>query len=152
MADWCNFDWFWVPSLKLSWAIRRSALISCRCVILRPTNYWQFTLLRLSQIAVFADALFFVMRAVGLQSYHFYHNVSYFSHHYPCANRKRRKLGDSWLATEVESHRKNHVPLNSLCLRAILMLLMKSIGDPKVTLHQWNIRFAYHSAYWTTAF
>ena len=36
-------------------------MISCRCVIL--ANYWQFTLVRLSQKAVFADALFFLMRA-----------------------------------------------------------------------------------------
>ena len=37
-------------------------MMLCRCVIL--ANYWQFTLVRLPQKAIFADALFFLMRAV----------------------------------------------------------------------------------------
>ena len=45
-------------------------MILCRCAIL--ANYCQFTLLRLSQHAGFADALFFLMRAelVSMEEYH----------------------------------------------------------------------------------
>ena len=62
MADWCNFDRFCVliPKTILG-SLMVNVMISCRCVIL--TNYWQFTLVRLSQKAVSADALFFLMRA-----------------------------------------------------------------------------------------
>jgi len=60
VADWCTFDRFVVliPKTILG-SLTVSVMISCRCVIL--TNYWQFTRLRLSQTAVFADALFFLL-------------------------------------------------------------------------------------------
>src|SRR6218665_280004 len=42
--------------------VNNENMISCRCVVL--SNYCQFTLLRLSPNADFADALFFVMAAL----------------------------------------------------------------------------------------
>jgi len=49
-------------NIYIAQLVHNENVISCRCVIL--TNYGQFTLLRLSQNALFADALFFLMRAV----------------------------------------------------------------------------------------